>query len=173
MNFNIVNFLSSLVLVGTFPIYLLTELLGIQKIYFSVFAALNIFTILTKKISIKLRYFDVSFSIYIGFIIIYSLVDNNGLNEENYVLFVELLLGVLIPYISGRILYQYLNNELFKYIILLALLYFVILVALFIYDSQGFFTNRFETSLIVVSEDYIETFYSIGSSYIILTYIVI
>ena len=42
-------------------------------------------------------------------------------------------------------------------------------MALFIYDSQGFFTNRFETSLIVVSEDYIETFYSIGSSYIILT----
>tara|TARA_A100001035_G_scaffold280016_1_gene283544 strand:+ start:641 stop:1948 length:1308 start_codon:yes stop_codon:yes gene_type:complete len=127
---------------GNFPLYLLSQLTGIENLYANLFSTLGILTFIKNGISLNIKKEDFIFFIFISYILIYFLVINGGLDDRwlNYA--IDLLKRALAPYILGRMIYKHINFKFYKFIFILSIIFIFCLFYFFTLDPQGFFEPR-------------------------------
>jgi len=142
---NLINFLFCLILTGSFPFWIIYELIGLPKLYPITFIALNGFTILTSKIKFKINNYDLFFIFFILYISIYYLIINRlNLNTEiSKTFFFQLIKDLIIPYFTGRIISEKLNANFFRSIKYVYFVYLFIFIILFINDPSMLFLKDF------------------------------
>ena len=142
---NIINFLFSFFLTGNFPNFFINELMGIKNLMLINYLSLNLLIIFFKKnISIKLNRLDIVYIIFFCYIIIYFFINNqslrSALDNEFYLMTIK---NLLLPYLTGRFVYKFLNKNLLKNMFFMFCLYFLILTIILFLRPESFLNYRF------------------------------
>lgn len=170
----ILNLLFSLLLTSNFPLYFIYELFGIKNIYLLIYASLNILILfLRKNILIKLNKIDIIFSLFLFYLLIYFSINNNDLlSLYNLKFYFLVIRNIFLPYITGRIIYRFLNKTLFKNMAYLFCSYLFILILVLILKPDSFLESRFTIfGSNSRNNDLTQIFLSDGIGFFIITFI--